>query len=113
MGNNLMEKVKRNKNAVCIYASCFFLIVILSGGVQLSPHGTAATNRTIVPAPDEYDDGEFGGIIIGGGNISTPRKPAPVPLCHTQKPHAARTRTRVAAVGSQRLTARAMALPAA
>jgi hypothetical protein len=43
--------------------------------------------------------------MIGRGNRSTIRKPAPVPLCPPQTPHAARTRTRAAAVGSQRLTA--------
>jgi hypothetical protein len=43
--------------------------------------------------------------MIGKGNRSTRRKPAPVPLCPPQTPHAARTRTRAAAVGSQRLTA--------
>jgi hypothetical protein len=43
--------------------------------------------------------------MIGRGSRSTRRKPAPVPLCPQQSPHAARTRTRVAAVGSQRLTA--------
>jgi hypothetical protein len=43
--------------------------------------------------------------MIGRGNRSTRRKPAPVPLCPPQTPHAARTRTRAAAVGSQRLTA--------
>jgi hypothetical protein len=43
--------------------------------------------------------------MIGRGNRSTRRKPAPVTLCPPQTPHAARTRTRVAAVGSQRLTA--------
>jgi hypothetical protein len=43
--------------------------------------------------------------MIGRGNRSTGRKPAPVPLCPPQNPHAARTRTRAAAVGSQRLTA--------
>jgi hypothetical protein len=42
--------------------------------------------------------------MIGRGNRSTRRKPAPVPLCPPQTPHAARTRTRVAAVGSQHLT---------
>jgi hypothetical protein len=42
--------------------------------------------------------------MIGKGNRSTQRKPAPVPLCPPQTPHAARTRTRAAAVGSQRLT---------
>jgi hypothetical protein len=37
-----------------------FLIGIVGGGVQLGPIGTAATNRPIVPAPDDYDDGEIG-----------------------------------------------------
>jgi hypothetical protein len=55
-------------------------------------------------APGDYDNGEFGGMI-GRGNRSTRRKPAPVPLCPPQTPHAARTRTRAAAMGSQRLTA--------
>jgi hypothetical protein len=56
-----------------------------------------------VSAPGDYDNGEIGGMI-GKGNRSTWRKPAPVPLCPPQTPHAARTRTRAAAVGSQRLT---------
>jgi hypothetical protein len=29
----------------------------------LSPLGTAATNRSIVPAPGDYEDGEIGGMI--------------------------------------------------
>jgi hypothetical protein len=82
----------------------FFLIGIVGGGFQLGPLGTAATNRPIVPAPGSYDDGEIGGMI-GRGNRSTRRKPAPVPLCPPQTPYAARTRTRAAAVGNQRLTA--------
>jgi hypothetical protein len=57
-----------------------------------------------VPAPGDYDNGEIGGMI-GKGNRSTRRKPAPLPLCPPQTAHAARTRTRAAAVGSQRLTA--------
>jgi hypothetical protein len=77
----------------------------VGSGVQLGPLGTAATNRPIVPAPRDYDDGEIGGMMIGRGNRSTRRKPAPVPLRPPQTPHAARTRTRAAAVGSQRLTA--------
>jgi hypothetical protein len=36
--------------------------------------GTAATNRPIVPAPGDYDDGEIGGMIVGRGNRSTRRK---------------------------------------
>jgi hypothetical protein len=77
----------------------------VGGGIQLGPLGTAATNRPIVPAPGDYDDGEIGGMMTGRGNRSTRRKPAPVPVCPPQIPHAARTRTRAAAVGSQRLTA--------
>jgi hypothetical protein len=76
----------------------------VGGGVQLGPLGTAATNRPIVPDPGDYDSEEIGGMI-GRGNRSTRRKPAPVPLCPPQTPHAARTRTRAAAVGRLRLTA--------
>jgi hypothetical protein len=76
----------------------------VGGGVQLGPLDTAATNRPIVPAPGDYDDGEIGGML-GRGNRSTRRKPVPVPLCPPQTPHAARTRTRAAKVGSQRVTA--------
>jgi hypothetical protein len=43
--------------------------------------------------------------MIDRGNRSTGRKPAPVPLCPPQIPHAACMRTRAAAVGSQHLTA--------
>jgi hypothetical protein len=79
-------------------------IGIVGGGVQLGPLGTAATIRPIVPAPGDYDDGEIGGMIDKGIR-STRRKPDPVLLCPPQIPHAARTRTRTAAMGSQRLTA--------
>jgi hypothetical protein len=71
----------------------------------VGPLGTAATNRPIVKAPGNYDDGEFGGMMIGRVNQSTRRKPAPVLLCPTQTPHAYRTRTWAVAMGSQRLTA--------
>jgi hypothetical protein len=60
----------------------------VGGGVQLGPLGTAATNRPIVPTPGDYDDGEIGGMMIGKGNRSTRRKPAPVPLYPPQTPHA-------------------------
>jgi hypothetical protein len=81
-----------------------FLIGIVGGGDQLGPLGIAATNRLIVPAPSDSDDGDIGGMI-GKGNRSTWRKPAPVPLCPPQTPHVTRTRNRAAAVGSQLLTA--------
>jgi hypothetical protein len=56
------------------------------------------------------DCGEIGGIKIGRGNRSTRRKPAPAPLCPPQIPH---DQSRAAEVGSQRLTAWAMARPLA
>jgi hypothetical protein len=83
-------------------APFFFLIVIVGVGIQLGPLDTATTNRPTVPAPGDYDDGQISGMI-GRGYGSTRRKPAPVPLCSPQTPHAARTRTRTAVVGSQRL----------
>jgi hypothetical protein len=65
----------------------FFLIRLVGGGVQLGPLGTAAAKWPIMPAPGDYDDGEFGGMIIGRGNRTTRRKPAPVPLSPPQIPH--------------------------
>jgi hypothetical protein len=49
---------------------------------------TVVIYRPIVPAPGDYDDGEIGGMMIGRGNRSIRRKPAPVPLCPPQTPHA-------------------------
>jgi hypothetical protein len=83
---------------------------MMGAGVQLGPLGTAATNRPIVPAPSDYDDGEIDGMT-GRGNRSVRRKPAPVPLCPPKIPHTVRTRTRTAAVGSLRLTALATVRP--
>jgi hypothetical protein len=42
-----------------------FLIGIVGGRVELGPLGTAATDRPIGPAPDDYDDGEIGGMMAG------------------------------------------------
>jgi hypothetical protein len=69
------------------YFTRIFLIRIEGGGVQLGPLGTAVPNRPIVPTPGDYDDGEIGGMI-GRGNRSTRRKPAPVSLCPPEIPHA-------------------------
>jgi hypothetical protein len=61
---------------------------------------------------DEDDCGEIDGMKIIRENRSTRRKPAPAPLCPPQIPHdPTRAQTRAAAVGSQRLTAWAMARP--
>jgi hypothetical protein len=64
-----------------------FLIRIVGGGVQLGPLGTSAINWSIVLAPGDYDDGEFGGMMIDRGNRSTRRKTAPAPLCLPQIAH--------------------------
>jgi hypothetical protein len=72
----------------------------------MGPLGTSATEWPIVPAPGDYDVQEIGGMKTGRGNRSTRRKPAPAPLCPPQIPlDQTRARTRVASVGSQRLTA--------
>jgi hypothetical protein len=36
------------------------VIRLVGGGVHLGPLGTDATDWPIVPAPGDYDDGEFG-----------------------------------------------------
>jgi hypothetical protein len=104
------DNTGRNTSRLILKKDLIFLIGIVGGGVQLGPLGNAVTNRPIVPATGDYDDGEICGMI-GRGNRSTRRKRAPVPLCPPQTPHAARKRTRVAAMGSQRLTAWATARP--
>jgi hypothetical protein len=84
--------------------------------VGLSPLGTAATSGLLYKLQmlDEGDCGVIGGMKIHRGNQSTWRKPAPAPLCPPQIPHdQTRAQTRAAAVGSQRLTAWAMAQPTA
>jgi hypothetical protein len=89
----------------------YFIIISLVG---LSRLGTAAISDLLYKPQmiDEGDCGAIGGMKIGRGNRSTRRKPAPAPLCLPQIPHdQTRARTRAAAVGSQRLTAWAMARP--
>jgi hypothetical protein len=83
--------------------SAFFFLNFHSGEWNQGPLDTAATYWPIVLALGDYDNGEIGGMI-GRGNRSTRRKPAPVLLCPPQTPHAAHTPT-WATVGSQRLTA--------
>jgi hypothetical protein len=68
----------------------------------MGPLGTSASEWHIVPAPGDYDDGQFGGMKIGRGNGSTRRKPVPAPLCPPQIPlDQTRARNRAAVVGSQ------------
>jgi hypothetical protein len=88
----------------------FFLIRNVGGGVQTESTKHVGHFWSIVPAPDDCEDGEFGGIKIGRGNRSTRRKPAPAPIYPPQMPlDQTRAWTQAAAVGSQRLTAWDMA----
>jgi hypothetical protein len=50
----------------------------MGGGVQLGPLGTTATNKPILPVPDNYDNGEIGGIMIGRGKRSKKKGKVPV-----------------------------------
>jgi hypothetical protein len=72
----------------------------------MGPLGTSATEWPIVPAPGDYEVGEFGGMKIGRGNLNTRRKTGPAPICPPQITlDQTRARTWAAAMGSQRLTA--------
>jgi hypothetical protein len=85
--------------------------VRLGGGGRVQPSATIAeaTKCPIVPAPDDDDDddeqcGKIGGIL-GRINRSIRRRPATMPLCPPQIPHAlTMARNLAAAVVSRRLT---------
>jgi hypothetical protein len=62
-------------------------MLIVGGGVQLDPLGTSTTNWPIVPAPGDYEEGEFCGMMIDRGNRSTRRKPVRMTLFPPQIPH--------------------------
>jgi hypothetical protein len=83
----LVRSLYSANNARPISHWVIFLIGILGGGLRLGPFGAAVTDKPIVPAPSDCDDGENGGMI-GRGNRNTRRKPIPVPLCPPQTPHA-------------------------
>jgi hypothetical protein len=91
----------------------FFFSFVSLGGVRLSPLGTSATVGLLYqPWVIDDDYGAVGGMRIGRGNRSTRRKPATVPLCPPQIPHDLTwDRTQATTVGSQWLTAWAMARP--
>jgi hypothetical protein len=88
------------------------IFLIILSGLRLSSLGTAATTGLLYQPRMIDDCGAIGGMKIGRGNRSTRIKPAPAPLCPPQITHdQAQSRTRVAAVGIQRLTAWPMARP--
>jgi hypothetical protein len=80
----------------------------VGGGVQLGPLATAVINKPIVSTPGDYD-GEICGMMIDRENGKYSEKTCPsAALSATNPTCSTRKRTRVAAVGSQRLTARPM-----
>jgi hypothetical protein len=54
----------------------------------LGPLGNAATNRPIVPAPGDYDDGEIGGMMVWQGKPKYLEKNYSSAALSTTTPHA-------------------------
>jgi hypothetical protein len=96
-------------------ATFFFIFLFSEWGVESIRKSTGHRGHflTYCACPGWlWENGEVGGMKIGRGNRSTRIKPAPTPLCPPQIPlDQTRDWTRAAAVGSQRLTAWAMAQP--
>jgi hypothetical protein len=113
-GKHFFDAFEPSSTCFVLDIAYYYYNFIVLSGVRLSPLGTAVTNGLLYQ-PQMIDDGDcgaIGGMKIGRGNRSTGRKHAPVPLCPPQIPHdLTQARTRAAAVGSQRLTAWAMARP--
>jgi hypothetical protein len=61
--------------------------MLLGARVQFGPLGTAATDWPIVPAPGDYDDGEFGGMKFGRGNRSIRKYLLQCHFVHHHKSH--------------------------
>jgi hypothetical protein len=88
-----------------------FLIGVVGGGVQLGPLGTAATNHLrCQPRVIMIMEKLVGWWLVGETEVLEENLPQCRFVNH-KPPHAARTRTWVAAVGCQRLTAWATARP--
>jgi hypothetical protein len=60
------------RNVTVTQDNYIIIIIIIipnsGGGAQMGPLGTSATNWPTVPAAGDYEDAEFGGMKIGGGN---------------------------------------------
>jgi hypothetical protein len=91
----------------------FLLLELWEVESILGPRGTAAMYWPIVLVPGDCEDGEVGGMKFGlQGKSKYSEKTCPGAILSTTNPTCqTRARTRAAAVGSQRLTATAMARP--
>jgi hypothetical protein len=122
-GSNILWSARKKRNAVRTarrgkhtellhFWIREFSFIISWGGVRLSPLGTSATIWPTVPDPDDRWWWVWSSRWIENWQRkrSTLRKPGPAPLCSPQITYdLTLDRTRTAAVGSQRLTAWAMA----
>jgi hypothetical protein len=90
-----------------------FLFEYLEGGVHTGSTRHCGHNWPIVPVPGDCEDGEVGGLKwFWQGKPKYSEKTCPGAILSTTNPTCqTRARTRAAAVGSQRLTASAMARP--
>jgi hypothetical protein len=61
--------------SISSFVCSIFLIGKVGGGIQLGPLGIATTNRLILPAPGDYDDGEIGGMIGRGNRVTRKNLP--------------------------------------
>jgi hypothetical protein len=90
------------------------IFFIIFSGVGLSPQGIATTSGLLYKPQmiNEGDCGAIGGMKIGRGKPKYSENTCPSATLSTTNPTwQTRARTRAAAVGSQRLTAWAMARP--
>jgi hypothetical protein len=74
-----MEDIYSSENVI------IFLIGIVRSGVQFGLLGTAASNRPIVPAPGDYDEGD-NGRMIGMGKPKYSEKTCPIAALSNTNP---------------------------
>jgi hypothetical protein len=112
--NTLILPILKEVSYMLFVSYLLFFVVVVVGGRWSpcgSPRGTAASYWPIVPVPGDCEDGEVGGMKCGWqGKPKYSEKTCPSAILSTTNSTCqTRARTWAAAVGSQRLTAWAMA----